>query len=75
MRESFAKVKLPSVSINAYLLPTNLAGNRAFSPQYEARIIQGVGHWPILEAPQRFDPMLVKVVADITVGLPGAEGR
>jgi len=73
VRESFAKVKLPIVSINADVFPTNLAGNRALAPQYEARIIQGVGHWPMLEAPQRFNPMLVKAVADITAGLPGAE--
>jgi len=73
VREPFAKVKLPIVSINADLMPTNVAGNRALAPQYEARIIQGVGHWPMLEAPQRFDPMLVKAVADITAGLPGAE--
>jgi pimeloyl-ACP methyl ester carboxylesterase len=66
VREPFAKVKVPIVSINADLFPTNLAGNRALAPQYEARILQGVGHWPMLEAPQRFDPMLVKAVADIT---------
>jgi pimeloyl-ACP methyl ester carboxylesterase len=65
VKDVFVKVKVPIVSLNADLFPTNVAGNRALAPQYEARILTGVGHWPMLEAPDRFRPMLVQAVADV----------
>ncbi|HLL20846.1 MAG TPA: alpha/beta hydrolase [Kofleriaceae bacterium] len=65
VREAFRKVKVPIISINSDLVPTNVEGNRALAPQYEARILPGVGHWPMLEAPQRFEPMVADAVADI----------
>jgi pimeloyl-ACP methyl ester carboxylesterase len=57
---------VPIISINAKLFPTNVAGNRALAPQYQARFIDGVGHWPMLEAPQQFNQLLTQAVADIT---------
>ena len=65
-KEAFAKVAVPIISINADLFPTNEAGNKAISPQYQLRLIKGVGHWPMLEAPDRFNALLVQAVAELT---------
>jgi pimeloyl-ACP methyl ester carboxylesterase len=65
-KEAFAKVVVPIIAINADVFPTNVAGNQALAPQYQVRLIKGVGHWPMLEAPQRFNAMLTQAVADIT---------
>jgi pimeloyl-ACP methyl ester carboxylesterase len=65
VKEQFSKVKVPIISINADLFPTNEAGNKALAPRYQLRLIKGVGHWPMLEAPERFNALLVQAVADI----------
>lgn len=65
-REPFAKVKAPIIAINADLNPTNVEGNRALHAQYEARIMTGVGHWPMLEAPARFNAELARAVHELS---------
>jgi pimeloyl-ACP methyl ester carboxylesterase len=65
VKDVFARVKVPIIAVNADLFPTNVAGNRALAPQYQVRLITGVGHWPMLEAPQRFNALLTQAVADI----------
>jgi pimeloyl-ACP methyl ester carboxylesterase len=65
VKATFAKVKVPIIAINADQLPTNVDGNRALAPQFQVRLIKGVGHWPMLEAPQQFNALLVHAVADI----------
>jgi pimeloyl-ACP methyl ester carboxylesterase len=67
VKDAFAKVKVPIIAINADLSPTNVAGNQALAPQFQVRIIEGVGHWPMLEAPQRFNLLLKQAVSDIAV--------
>lgn len=64
-RTPFTKVAVPILSINADLYPTNVEGNRSLNAHYDARIITGVGHWPMLEAPDRFNALLVQAVHDI----------
>lgn len=65
IKDAFAKVTVPIIAINADLFPTNVAANRTLAPQYQVRVIEGVGHWPMLEAPQRFNTLLAQAVADI----------
>ena len=65
VKDVFARVRVPIVAINADLFPTNVAGNRALAPQYQVHLITGVGHWPMLEAPARFNALLTQTVAEI----------
>ena len=60
------EIKVPIKAINADLNPTNLEINRKYAPQFDAVIIKGTGHYPMLEDPARFNQML----ADILKSLP-----
>ncbi len=60
------EVKVPIRAINADRVPTDVAANRKYAPQFDVVIIKGTGHYPMLEDPARFNQML----ADILRGLP-----
>lgn len=60
------EVKVPIRAINADGTPTNVEINRKYAPQFDAVIIKGTGHYPMLEDPARFNQML----ADILRNLP-----
>jgi len=60
------EIKVPIKAINADLNPTSLEINRKYAPQFDAVIIKGTGHYPMLEDPARFNQML----AEILKGLP-----
>jgi pimeloyl-ACP methyl ester carboxylesterase len=54
--------KVPVRSVNGDLYPTNVAGNRAFEPTYDATILPGVGHYPMLEKPAEFNQALAQML-------------
>ena len=56
------EIKVPIKAINADLNPTNLEINRKYAPQFEAMIIKGTGHYPMLEDPARFNQMLAEIL-------------
>ena len=60
------EVKVPIRAINSDLNPTNVEVNRKYAPQFDAVIIKGTGHYPMLEDPARFNQLL----ADILKNLP-----
>ena len=60
------EIKAPIRAINSDRVPTNVEVNRKYAPQFEAVIIKGTGHYPMLEDPARFNQML----ADILRNLP-----
>ena len=60
------EIRVPIKAINSDLNPTNLEINRKYAPQFDAAIIKGTGHYPMLEDPARFNQML----ADILKTLP-----
>ena len=48
------EIKVPIRAINADRMPTNIEVNRKYAPQFDAVIIKGTGHYPMLEDPARF---------------------
>jgi pimeloyl-ACP methyl ester carboxylesterase len=54
LREIAASIR----GVSADKFPTNLEANRRHMPGYEATILTGTGHYPMLEDPARFDPAL-----------------
>lgn len=63
---SLREIKVPVHAINGDLSPTDLPVNRKHAPQFDATILKGVGHYPMLEDPARFNQAL----ADILRKLP-----
>jgi len=56
------EIRVPIKAINADLNPTNLEINRKYAPQFDAVIIKGTGHYPMLEDPARFNQMLAEIL-------------
>ena len=60
------EIKAPIRAINGDLFPTNVEGNRKHAPQFEAVIMKGTGHYPMLEDPPRFNELLAGVLRDLS---------
>jgi uncharacterized protein (TIGR02246 family) len=62
---AFEALAVPIRAINADLFPTDRLANRRHAPQFDVVVMKGVGHYPMLEDPDRFDLLLARVVRDI----------
>ena len=60
------EVKVPIRAINADRVPTNVEINRKYAPQFDAAIIKGSGHYPMLEDPARFNQMLAEILRNLS---------
>lgn len=61
----FEQIAVPIRSINAERFPTQREANRRHAPQFDAVFMSGVGHYLMLEDPDRFDGLLVRVIRDV----------
>jgi sigma-B regulation protein RsbQ len=59
------EVKVPIRAINADRVPTDVAVNRKYAPQFDTVIIKGTGHYPMLEDPVRFNQMLAEILRNL----------
>jgi len=59
------EIKAPIRAVNADMFPTNLESNRHHMPGYEAAIVAGSGHYPMLEDPAGFDRALDSAVSQV----------
>lgn len=73
-RPALRQIKAPIRALNADKFPTHLDAARAEAPQFDAVIMTGVGHYLMLEDPQRFDRMLGEVISNVSRAAPGASG-
>jgi pimeloyl-ACP methyl ester carboxylesterase len=55
---------VPILAINSTLSPTRTEANRRCAPQFEAALIGGAGHWPMLETPATFAAMIDDATRD-----------
>jgi len=65
MAEAFRGAGVPIRAINGDLWPTDVAGNRAVTPDFDAVIMKDAGHYPMLERPDEFNRLLAGVVAEL----------
>jgi len=56
------EIKAPIHAINSDMRPTNLETNRKYAAQFDVEIMKGVGHYPMLEDPPRFNKLLAEVL-------------
>jgi pimeloyl-ACP methyl ester carboxylesterase len=59
------EITAPVRAVNADKFPTNLEVNRRHMPGYEAQIVAGTGHYPMLEAPDRFAAALARALEQV----------
>ncbi|HSB61630.1 MAG TPA: alpha/beta fold hydrolase [Vicinamibacteria bacterium] len=62
---AFASVSVPIRAVNAGKYPTERQANRRHAPQFDAVVMDGVGHYPMLEDPPRFEALLARTVRDV----------
>lgn len=62
---ALAEIKVPVRAVSADKYPTNVEGNRRYMPGYEAEIVAGSGHYPMLEDPRAFAAAMDRVLAQI----------
>ena len=56
---------MPIHAINADMTPTSLEVNRKYAPQFDAVIMKGSGHYPMLEDPARFNELLADIIRKV----------
>jgi len=66
----------PVRCINADVTPTDVDGNRGLLPSFEVELLEATGHWPHLEAPERFQAALGRVLTEVAPAPePGSEAQ
>jgi len=61
---AFKAAKVPIRSLNGDLYPTNIEGNQELA-DYDAVVMHGVGHYPMLERPTEFNRLLAAMLKDL----------
>jgi pimeloyl-ACP methyl ester carboxylesterase len=59
------KIHVPVWCLNADLWPTKSEVNRKYVPEFNLRIMPGVGHFLMLEKPEEFNQQLNGIVEEI----------
>lgn len=59
------EIKVPIRAINADLVPTDLQVNRKYAPQFDAVVMEGSGHYPMLEDPVTFNRHLAEFLQSL----------
>jgi pimeloyl-ACP methyl ester carboxylesterase len=62
LTEALPQVRAPIRCINGDRHPTRVEVNRRYAPDFDAVIMGGVGHFPMLESPREFRRLLTRVV-------------
>ncbi|MGH8323457.1 MAG: alpha/beta fold hydrolase, partial [Steroidobacteraceae bacterium] len=55
-----ADIHVPVFAINSDLSPTDEARIRKSLPDFKADVLEHTSHFPMMEVPQRFNPVLLK---------------
>jgi pimeloyl-ACP methyl ester carboxylesterase len=65
MANTYKQIKVPVRCVNADLWPTNVEANRKYMSSFEVTIMEGCGHFPMMERPEEFNKNLNKYVKEI----------
>lgn len=61
----FEKLSVPVRAVNTDLWPTNPESNRRHMKSFEYKLLKGLGHFPMLEAPHEFSAALESTVSEL----------
>jgi pimeloyl-ACP methyl ester carboxylesterase len=60
------EMRVPIIAINSDLhMPTDEARIRKFAPTFRSIVVPGTGHFLMMEAAQRFNPILLQAIASL----------
>lgn len=65
---AFRKAGVPIRAINGDLFPTRTDVNRTVTPDFDAVVMKGCGHYPQLERSDEFNRLLVQIVRGLEAG-------
>jgi pimeloyl-ACP methyl ester carboxylesterase len=65
MTAMFAGATVPIRAVNADLWPTNVEANRRHHDDFDAVIVEGTGHFLMMERPEAFNPVLAEVLLGV----------
>jgi len=65
MGPALAAVDVPVRYLNSDMWPTNVETNRKYQANFSGVIVQGVGHFLMMEAPEEFNELLRQVVGGL----------
>ena len=65
---ALAAVRVPVRAINGSVAPTRIEANREYDPDFDALVMEGVGHFPMLERPAELDRLIERVIEELTAG-------
>ena len=66
LEAEFSAARVPVRAILGEIAPLDLAGNRELRPGFDAVVMQGCGHYPMLERPEEFNRHLRAYVAELS---------
>jgi len=66
MRAALSAVEAPVRCINSGRWPTNVEGNRVYHEDFDAVVIDGPGHFLMMETPEQFNAHLGLIVAEMS---------
>jgi pimeloyl-ACP methyl ester carboxylesterase len=73
-RPALAAISAPIRAVSADKFPTNVEGNRRHMPGYDAAIVPGTGHYPMLEDPAAFAAALDRALGQVLSANSAAGG-
>jgi pimeloyl-ACP methyl ester carboxylesterase len=71
-RPALRELRVPIHAINGTRYPTRVEAFRRAAPQFAVSYLPGTGHYLMLEAPQRFDEILDRTLAEMAPPRPPA---
>jgi pimeloyl-ACP methyl ester carboxylesterase len=63
---SVSRLTVPLRAINGDLYPTDIAANRQVKADFDAVIMEHMGHYPMLERPGEFNGLVAEMIAALT---------
>jgi pimeloyl-ACP methyl ester carboxylesterase len=68
LRSALSQIRAPIRCINSEKYPTKPEINRRYAPQFDVVTMAGVGHFPMLEAPEAFNRLLAGAIGELVAG-------
>ena len=65
MGPALAAVGVPVRFLNADMWPTNIEINRTYQPNFDGLVMEGAGHFLMLEEPDSFNKLLKQIIANL----------